>query len=68
MSSDFFIEVNFARSLLVKILLSYSLSHTVRCRQHSIERDADFHVVIKCSKKSQLKSLKMSDNDNKQSI
>ena len=68
MSSDFFIEVKFARSLLVKILLSYSLSHTVRRRQHSIERDADFNVVIECSKKSQLKSFKMSDNDNKQSI
>ena len=68
MSSDFFIEVNFARSPLVKILLSYSMSRTVRRRQHSIERDADFHVVIECLKKSQLKSLKMSDNDNKQSI
>ena len=50
MSSDFFIELNFARSLLVKILLSYSISHTVRREQHSIERDADFHVVIECLK------------------
>ena len=68
MSSVFFIEVNFARSPLVKILLSYSVSRTVRRRQHSIERDADFHIVIECLKKSQLKSLKMSDNDNKQTI
>ena len=39
-----------AGSLLVHSLINFT-SHAIKRRQHSIERDVDLHLVIKCVKK-----------------
>ena len=58
LSTDFFIKVKFAGSLLIKVFLGHSVSHAVQHRQHSTKRDVNLHVVKECLKNADIIRLK----------